>query len=255
MLQQTPVERVRPYYERWLSRWPTAAGLARAPVADAIREWGGLGYNRRAVNLHRACVAAVATKRGALPVRVDDLAKLPGIGPYTAAAVASFALAVPVAVVDTNVGRVLARATLGAASAKVVPARQLREAAARVLPARNVRDHNLALMDLGATVCMARAPNCAACPLARACKWLTSGAPAPPVAARPAEPFERTARFARGHIIELLRRSGPLGVDEISGALPPNHQGRTETYLAGLERDGLLDQQRGLWGLPGVTAG
>jgi len=254
MLQQTRVEHVLPYFERWLARWPTVRDLAQAPVSEVIRAWGGMGYNRRSVFLHRAAAAIVQRPGGALPNDPRALMQLPGVGPYTAAAVASFAFGIPLAVVDTNVRRVVARAAAGAANTKLVPARQIREKAAAVLPPRNVRQHNLALMDLGATVCTARAPKCGACPLRLTCKWLAAGKPEHAGAAHPAEPFERTSRFARGRIVDLLRTSGPLGQDEISRTLPPGHQDRTETYLVGLERDGLVARRGCQWDLPGVTA-
>ena len=156
MLQQTQVERVVPRYLRWVERWPTATALAEATTADVIREWQGLGYNRRAVNLHRA--AQVVAARG----WPDDLAELPGVGPYTVAAIANFAFGRPVLPLDTNVRRVQERTGHG-----------FGPAAAQ------------ALMDLGATVCLARVPRCGACPLARAC----------PSRGRRYEPARRQSRF------------------------------------------------------------
>jgi A/G-specific adenine glycosylase len=156
MLQQTQVERVVPRYLRWLERWPTAAALAAATTADVIREWQGLGYNRRAVNLHRA--AQVVAARG----WPDDLTDLPGVGPYTAAALANFAFGRPVLPLDTNVRRVQerTRASFGPRAAQ-------------------------ALMDLGATVCLARVPRCGVCPLAADC----------PSRGRRYEPARRQSRF------------------------------------------------------------
>jgi A/G-specific adenine glycosylase len=156
MLQQTQVERVVPRYLRWLGRWPTAAALAGATTADVIREWQGLGYNRRAVNLHRAA-QTVATRGWP-----DDLTDLPGVGPYTAAALANFAFGRPVLPVDTNVRRVQERTRhdFGPAAAQ-------------------------ALMDLGATVCLARVPRCGVCPLAADC----------PSRGRRYEPARRQSRF------------------------------------------------------------
>jgi A/G-specific adenine glycosylase len=156
MLQQTQVERVVPHYLAWLERWPTAAALAAASPADVIRAWQGLGYNRRASNLHRA--ARVVAERG----WPDDLTVLPGVGRYTADAIASFALGRPVLPVDTNVRRVLERTggDFGARSAQ-------------------------ALMDLGATVCLARVPRCGICPLRSAC----------PSRGRRYEPLRRQSRF------------------------------------------------------------
>jgi A/G-specific adenine glycosylase len=156
MLQQTQVERVIPRYERWLERWPSVSALADASPADVIREWQGLGYNRRGLNLHRA--ARVVAGNG----WPDDLAELPGVGPYTAAALASFAFGRPVLPVDTNVRRVQERTgfTFGPEAGQ-------------------------ALMDLGATVCLARVPRCGVCPLAARC----------PSRGRRYEPLRRQSRF------------------------------------------------------------
>jgi len=156
MLQQTQVERVIPRYLAWLERWPTVAALAAAPAADVIREWQGLGYNRRGLNLHRAAERIAA---GGWP---DDLTELPGVGPYTAAAVGNFALGRDVLPVDTNVNRVQERT------------------GHRFSPAAGQ-----ALMDLGATVCLARVPRCGVCPLASAC----------PSRGRRYEPLRKQSRF------------------------------------------------------------
>jgi A/G-specific adenine glycosylase len=156
MLQQTQVERVIPRYRAWLERWPTVAALAAAPSADVIREWQGLGYNRRALNLHRAAQKIAAN---GWP---DELTELPGVGPYTAAAVANFALGRDVLPVDTNVSRIQERT-----------GHQFSAAAGQ------------ALMDLGATVCLARVPRCGICPLAAAC----------PSRGRRYEPMRKQSRF------------------------------------------------------------
>jgi A/G-specific adenine glycosylase len=156
MLQQTQVERVIPRYLAWLERWPTVTALAAAPAADVIREWQGLGYNRRGLNLHRAA------QRIAAEGWPDDLTELPGVGPYTAAAVGNFALGRHVLAVDTNVSRVQERT------------------GHRFSPAAGQ-----ALMDLGATVCLARVPRCGICPLASAC----------PSRGRRYEPLRKQSRF------------------------------------------------------------
>ena len=156
MLQQTQVERVIPRYVAWLERWPTVTALAAAPAADVIREWQGLGYNRRGLNLHRAAQKIAA---GGWP---DDLTELPGVGPYTAAAVGNFALGRDVLPVDTNVNRVQERT-----------GHRFSPAAAQ------------ALMDLGATVCLARVPRCGICPFASAC----------PSQGRRYEPLRKQSRF------------------------------------------------------------
>jgi A/G-specific adenine glycosylase len=213
MLQQTQVARVIPRYEAWLERWPDAGALAAATPADVLREWVGLGYNRRALRLRDAC-SVVA--RDGWPATAAGLRALPGVGPYTAAAVASFAFGEQVAAVDVNVARVAGR--LGTTPARLVPAGR---AAA----------FNHAMMDLGATICTARRPRCERCPLAIPCA--SAGAvpvPAPAPRARPR--FEDTDRFARGRIVAALA----------AGERVPEGLGdeRLARALAGLERDGLI---------------
>ncbi len=250
MLQQTQVERVRPRYEAWLRRWPTAASLAEAPAAAVIREWSGLGYNRRAVNLQRAAREALE-RFGRIPLDEAKLVSLPGVGPYTAAAVACFAGGRRTAALDTNVARVVARALLGQGRARPPYGREVREAAGAWLPARGARDHQLAVMDLGAMVCRASSPDCGACPLARDCAWLAAGRPeaGPAVPKGKATPFESTARFARGRIVAMLAQAGPLDAEAIAGRLPEEHRPACAEYLAALERDGIVTTREGRWGL------
>jgi len=250
MLQQTQVERVIPYYAEWLLRWPDFAALAAAAPAEVIRAWRGLGYNRRAVNLHRLAVTVQREHGGVLPPDPAALRSLPGIGTYTAAAVHSFAGNERVAVLDTNIARVLARVFAGVASPRELPPRDLRNLAESLLPARTARDHNLALMDFGAMVCTARAPRCQACPVAASCAWRAASYPPGAPAVRPAVAFENTPRFARGRIIDALR-AGPATIDVLASMLPPQHAARIETYLAALERDALAVCTGGtMWALP-----
>lgn len=249
MLQQTQVERVLPYYDAWLERWPDFAALAAAPVAEVIRAWRGLGYNRRALSLHRLAIAVVGQHEGELPTDARALLALPGIGEYTASAVRCFARGEQVRVADTNISRVVARAILGAASQRDVPARALAETLDSLLPARNARDHNLALMDLGALVCTARSPACAACPLEATCAWRAAGHPAATSTARPTPRFETTARYARGRIIDALREA-PAATHELTAMLPVPHHERVATYLHALQRDGLIREESGAWQLP-----
>jgi A/G-specific adenine glycosylase len=214
MLQQTQVARVVPRYEAWIERWPDAGALAAAPVADVLRAWVGLGYNRRALRLREA---AVVVARDGWP---DDLRTLPGVGPYTAAALGAFAFGRDEVALDTNLRRVLERT-----------------GGALVLPAGQAVAFNNAIMDLGATVCTARRPRCEACPLA--CGW-TPPAPASGTAAAPRRPrtrFEDTDRYVRGRVVAALA----------AGAAPPAGVGeeRLERALAGLERDGLVVRDRG----------
>jgi A/G-specific adenine glycosylase len=218
MLQQTQAARVIPFYAAFLARFPDPAALAAAATDEVLRLWSGLGYNRRALALQRAAAHVAAHGWPA------DLRELPGVGPYTAAAVASFAWDRPVAVVDTNVRRVLRRhdgqdRTLAPLSAR----------AAELLPPERAATFNQATMELGATVCVPRRPRCEACPVRSTCRWDGTD-PAPPV--RTAERFEDTDRWLRGRIVaaRLEGEAPPAGVDPA----------RMERVLAGLVRDGLL---------------
>lgn len=250
MLQQTQVERVRSRYEAWLARWPAAASLAEAPASAVIREWSGLGYNRRAVNLQRAAREALE-RFGKIPLEEAKLRSLPGVGPYTAAAVACFAGGRRTAALDTNVARVVARALLGEGRAKAPYGADLREAAEAWLPARGARAHQLAVMDLGATICKASSPACEVCPLARDCAWLAAGRPdsRPHVPRGKTVAFESTARFARGRIVAMLAEGSPLTADEVAARLPDEHRAACKGYLEALARDGIVAAQRGRWGL------
>ncbi len=223
MLQQTQVARVVPYYEAFLDRFPDAATLAAAPSADVLRLWSGLGYNRRALALQRA--AAVVAREG-WPDDAAGLLALPGVGPYTAAAVASFAFDEQVAAVDTNVRRVIERL-----DRRVRSAASLARRAAAVLPAGRAGEWNQALMELGATVCAARTPDCSACPAA-SCR--SRGRQPRTVAGRraPAARFEDTDRFVRGRVVAALVAGSPL-----PGGFEPE---RLERALVGLAHDGLV---------------
>jgi A/G-specific adenine glycosylase len=224
MLQQTQAARVVPYYEAFLAAFPDAAALAAAPVRDVLAAWSGLGYNRRALALQAA--ARVVADEG----WPGDLTLLPGVGPYTAAAVGSFAWDRQVAAVDTNVRRVISRW-----DGAVRTDRALAVRAAEWLPAGRAADFNQAMMELGATVCAPRAPRCGECPAAVGCAAAAAGGPAVPAAGRrPAggrHRFEDTDRWARGRIVAAL----------VAGeALPELEAERRERALAGLARDGLV---------------
>jgi len=254
MLQQTQVDRVLPYYEAWLERWPTVAALAHATVADVVRAWGGLGYNTRAVNLHRA-VTAICTESRAFPSGMLELLALPGVGPYTASAIASFAFEQSVPVADTNIARVLARVFHGVASQREIRPAEVNATAQTVLPRRAARDHNLALMDFGAVICTARRPACAQCPLRAACAWRNAGYPASTARPAPNRPFESTARFARGRIVDALRISRSLSTEALVELLPPSHRPQTNRYLSALQRDGVIEPAADdEWQLPTTTA-
>jgi A/G-specific adenine glycosylase len=240
MLQQTPVARVRPVYEEWLRRWPEPADLAAEPAGAAIRAWGRLGYPRRALRLHES--AGVVTHRygGVVPGVVADLLTLPGVGAYTARAVAAFAYGAREPVVDTNVRRLVARAYQGRADGGPAATAADLAAVAALLPADPARAAraSAAFMELGALVCTARQPDCVSCPLRRDCAWLRAGRPAA-AAGRPRQRYEGTDRQARGVLLGLCR-DHPDGVaaSTLLAAWPDPVQARRA--LAGLVEDGLL---------------
>lgn len=202
MLQQTRVGRVRSYYDRFLAEFPDFATLAAAPRIDVLRVWGGLGYNRRAVYLHECAKAVVERHGGALPSDPDLLAKLPGIGPYTQAAVLSFAFGKDVATIDTNVRRVVDRLVFGGDA----PRSEVESAAARLVPGGRSSDWNQALMDFGSLQCSAGSPDCPACLLRDLCAAFEQPLARQPLrVAEPAEPFVGSRRYLRGRIVARLR--------------------------------------------------
>ncbi len=208
MLQQTQVARVVGRYQDFVARFPTPTACAAAPVSAVVAAWSGLGYNRRAVNLHRCARAVVARHDGCVPDSLDELTALPGIGAYTARAVLAFAFEADVGVVDTNAARVLARAVAGHALAP----RAAQRLADDLVPAGRGWAWNQAVLDLGATVCTARQPACAGCPVADRCAWAapSGGAPPPDPAAGSAGTSGRQSRFAgsdregRGRLVAAL---------------------------------------------------
>ena len=215
MLQQTRVAAATPYIERFLRRWPTVEALAGAAVEDVLEQWAGLGYYARARNLHR-CARTVAGEHGGVFPRTEaGLLALPGIGPYTAAAVAAIAFDHPAVVVDGNVERVMAR--LYSVQAPLPSAKaELRNLAGDLVPNRHAGDYAQALMDLGATVCKPRAPRCDACPWRDSCAGFAAGAAAdlPHRARRPARPVRYGVAFwlIRADGAVLLRRRPPQGL-------------------------------------------
>ena len=241
MLQQTQVSRVEPRWRRWLERWPTVADLAGASQADVIREWSGLGYNMRAMRLWRTANIIATDHHGVVPTEPSTLRTLPGIGRYTADAVACFSGSAKVVPVDVNVGRVLARVIHGRARGADVRPENLRKSAEDVAGPASHRDIGLALMDLGATVCTARGPRCDACPVRVLCAWRAAGFPQSAVTTTPAQPFEETARFARGRIVATLGR-GPQTVAGLRTLLPGQHADRLDSYLSALAADGLIER-------------
>ena len=242
MLQQTPVARVIPRLELWLTRWPTPADLAAASPGDAVRAWDRLGYPRRALNLHAAAVAITERHNGIVPEGVDELLALPGIGDYTARAVAVFAYGHRHPVVDVNVRRVLARAVDGAGEPGVARTRVDLAAMEAQLPQSvpQARLANAGIMELGAIVCTARAPRCGECPIADVCRWRALGYPTFEGKRAPVQKkFEGSDRQVRGLIMAELRASDvPVTRAEITSVWPDEAQ-RTRA-LDGLLADGLV---------------
>ena len=252
MLQQTPVERVRGPWAAWLERWPSPEALAGAPAGEAVRAWGRLGYPRRALRLHQA--AGMITERfgGKVPADRASLLSLPGVGSYTAAAVASFAYGRREVVLDTNVRRVVNRVVLGAAHPPAAPTRLEMAVAERLTP----RDPGqaarwaVASMELGALVCRARDPRCGDCPVAELCAWRRAGSPPWSGPPRRGQAYAGTDRQCRGALLAVLRSADePVSAEELAEAWPDSVQrGRALTSLA---VDGLVVAAGDRWTLPG----
>ncbi|HXH79655.1 A/G-specific adenine glycosylase [Nocardioides sp.] len=241
MLQQTPVARVLPVHEAWLERWPSPAALAADPVGDAVRMWGRLGYPRRALRLHAAAVAIVSAHGGEVPSAYADLLALPGIGDYTAAAIASFAFGQRHVVLDTNVRRVLGRAVSGNEFPPPAVTRGERDVASGLLPddAPTAATWAVAVMELGALVCTARDPRCTRCPIADQCAWLAAGSPAHDGPPRRGQAWAGTDRQCRGRIMGVLRDAeGPVHRSSIEAVWPEATQ--RDRCLTSLVDDGLL---------------
>lgn len=253
MLQQTPVSRVLPAHQAWLARWPSPAGLAADPPGEAVRQWGRLGYPRRALRLHESATIVTRDHAGEIPSSYEALRALPGIGAYTAAAVAVFAYGRRHAVLDTNVRRVLARL----ASGQEFPGAQASAAEYRL--AESLLPHDpaiaarwsVAVMELGALTCTAARPKCGDCPLATHCKWLANGRPA--AGTRPAgQRYEGTDRQCRGRLLAVLRDSAKPVPQRHFDLVWPDDAQRARA-LDGLVADGLVDPlPDGRFALPGM---
>lgn len=252
MLQQTPVARVIPRLEQWLERWPTPAALAASAPGDAVRAWERLGYPRRALNLHAAATVIADRHGNVVPEEVETLLGLPGIGDYTARAVAAFAYGHRHPVVDTNVRRVIARAVNGAGEAGPPSLRRDLEAMEQLLPEDPVAAQatNAAVMELGAIVCTARRPLCEQCPVRDLCAWRGSGYPSYEGRRQVVQKkFEGSDRQVRGLILAELRASDvPVTDDEISRVWADVEQ--RERALAGLLKDGLAVTENDGYVLP-----
>lgn len=253
MLQQTQVERVIPKYEAFVRRWPTPAALAASSTGDVLAAWSGLGYNRRAARLREAAIAIVGRHGGAMPADVESLEALPGVGRYTARAVAAFAHDRDVALWDTNIRRIFLRYFLGGEFAGRVPGNaELESVLAAALPKGRSRDWHGALMDLGSAVCAGRLPRCGSCPLARSCmaapRFMAGEAP-PRALVRPQPRFEGSRRQARGAVIRELAAAGRKGIRESEAAARLARPDAADVIDA-LVGEGLIVRRRGSLFLP-----
>ena len=283
MSQQTQMSRVVPYWTAWMKVWPDAASLAAAPKAEVITAWGRLGYPRRALRLQECAQQVAGQYADRLPRDYDQLVALPGIGDYTASAVMSFAYGERIAVIDTNIRRVLSRVFLGRESKGGAASREERQLARQVLPEdedSEVSDHhvngdgslgtadpqirsaawreppsarwNQAVMELGATVCVARKPACDICPLAGHCRFLKAGLPGLGAGrTRPRQRFAGTDRQIRGSILQALRQASGAPVSRKDLKSLCDDEIRLDRCIASLDEDGLLEiGQDGLLSLP-----
>ena len=247
MAQQTQAARAGVAWTRFMARFPTVESLADAPPADVLRAWQGLGYNRRAINLQRAARVIVDEHGGHVPSDLASLEELPGVGPYTARAVAALAFGVPVGAVDTNVRRVLGRVVAG--DAGVMDAAALQRVADEAVPPDQPGFWTHALMDIGATLCHPRRPECEPCPARPWCRYVPAGSTAsvPRAAANrhtareTAVRFTSTSRWLRGRIVERLRGVPNGEWLEVSGPIGDHDQAAVDVALAALARDGLVE--------------
>jgi A/G-specific adenine glycosylase len=266
MLQQTQVDRVVPAFRAFVKRFPDFASLARAARGDVLRQWRGLGYNARAIRLKGVAEAVVERYAGTMPADATALRSLPGIGSYTAAAIRVFAFDIDDAPIDTNIRRIVHRLFFGVEYPGAASAHELDERARRLVPPGAAHDWNSALMDLGATVCTARTPKCLLCPLRSDCAAAPIDADSLDAArlasarlgsTQAAVAFERTTRYARGRIIDLLRDLPPgehvslLDLHRsIEAVVPGRSIEEVRALVSALERDGLVSRDGERLALP-----
>ena len=239
MLQQTQVSRVVPKYLHFMAKFPTPQECSQAPVSVIIEEWEGLGYNRRAINLHRASQVLVEKHSGKVPNSLPSLLELPGIGPYTARAILCFAFEEDLGVVDVNISRVIARIT-----GEVLPPQALQERADSFVPRGQGWIWNQALMDLGSGVCRSRTVDCSHCPLENLCQWKGEG-PDPAerkiASIRKTIKFEGSDRQGRGKLVTMLRKRN-VALSELEEVMGwEGDLERCERVLQGLIKDGLVE--------------
>lgn len=241
MLQQTPVARVLPVWERWMAEWPEPADLASAPAGDAVRAWGKLGYPRRALRLHAAATVIRDEHDGVVPSAYDALLALPGVGDYTAAAIASFAYRERHVVLDTNVRRVFARLIAGEEYPSASVTRAERDLATALLPedGPTAAGWAVGVMELGALVCTATQPGCTRCPVRASCAWDRAGRPAYDGPPRRGQTYAGTDRQCRGRLLDVLRADqAPVPRSRLESAWAGADQ--RERALRSLLADGLV---------------
>ena len=248
MLQQTPVVRVLPKWHEWMVRWPMPADLAAASPAHVITAWGRLGYPRRALRLHECAKIISNDFSGEVPKSTDQLKALPGIGDYTAAAIAAFAYKEKTLVLDINIRRLFSRALDGIENPKQSPTNLERQRGEELIPAKNAHVWAAATMELGALVCTARKPKCEECPLTSICKWRADGYPQSQIP-RKTQTWHGTDRQCRGVIVQALRENASLNKSELVKLWHDDSQ--IEKALSTLITDGLISNTTGsLYHLP-----
>jgi A/G-specific adenine glycosylase len=251
MLQQTQVPRVVPMWCAFLDRFPDATTCAAAAPGEVVTAWAGLGYNRRALNLHRCATEVVASHGGTLPDDLDALLALPGIGPYTARAVLVFAFERDLGLVDTNAGRFLARAGAG----RALTPKEAQPLADSLVPHGRAWAWGQAVFDLGALVCLKRAPRCGDCPIVASCAWARAGWPEPdPVTgsagiSAPQSTFAGSDRQGRGRLVDALRH-GPVPAGDLAVLTGWSDPDRVDRVAASLVADGLAVLTDGVYRLP-----
>ena len=241
MLQQTPVQRVLPQWHRWMELWPTPADLAAASLSDALREWGRLGYPKRAKRLHQCAQVIVTDHAGKVPVSRNELRALPGIGEYTAAAIRAFAFKESEVVLDINIRRLYARCWTGIATPTNAPNNSERELARNLIPIDDDGTWAAATMELGALICKARTPLCSQCPLADICTWRAMGYPHNENARRQSAQWQGSDRQCRGVIMNALREAPEVRMQELAKLW--GDQSQYEKAIASLLDDGLIEKR------------
>lgn len=249
MLQQTPVVRVLPVWEEWMRRWPRPQDLAAEPLSEALKAWGRLGYPRRAQRLHAAAVEITTEYNGQVPHSEEQLRALPGVGDYTAAAIACFAFHEPTVVVDTNIRRVHARLFGGMALPEQSPRASEFARARQVQPDDSATANlwNISVMELGALVCTARSPKCEQCPVFDDCAWIKAGQPAPHYTPK-GQAWKGTDRQVRGAIMAVLREhEEPVAEQSFLADLA--HQSHAKYVALSMLESPLEQRERALAGL------